>query len=456
MGISQVHNCVFGCSVKYNELKEEYDTLKPKYNECYIDNESYKQALKTLERQKVWFQKNQLKYDEKISVLESDLEIAKIDLKRTEKEKADVVNENLVLKQKLDEEIAKHKQWLISGDNLASVLYGSQAVNSGIGLGFKKYVGLEARNDLGKTTSAGLANYVKEGKLHAVPGPIRGEHMPTDLSISVDFYGSHHLYGKKSSDLPDPTSQINDFVSCSDSDKSSDQGSTSYASCDSSDKSDLPKIIPKTIPKTSPKTPYKPIRVTAPLKTVPSEDLLFHSLQNNSFSSVKNNFVYGCDLNNFSCYGTSFNMNKSSKKKKCFVYGSKFHLIKDCTYHEQRMGDCQRKPRPMWNNVNNIPSFVPHQQKHNSADKHSWRRTVDRQYSQPTSSYFYNDYWPRHVDFMRVNKGNWDTAGKSSAGCSWTKKGPKFQYRPKNNSGSYQSAWPTCNDPQGRLKSEMA
>jgi hypothetical protein len=145
----------------------------------------------------------------------------------------------------------------MSGDNLASLLYGIQAVNSGIGLGFKKYVGLEARNDLGKSTPAGLANYVKEGNLHAVFGPIRGEHMPTDLSISIDFDGSHHLYGKKSSDLPDPDSKSTDFVSCSDSDKSSDQGSTTYTSCDSSEKS----YLPKNSPKPTPKTPYKPVRV---------------------------------------------------------------------------------------------------------------------------------------------------------------------------------------------------
>ena len=274
MGISQVHNCVFGCSERYNELKEAYDELKPKYNECYVEVKAYKQALKTLERQKIWFQKNQLAYDEKIRVLESDLECTRIDLKCTEKEKANVVSENQVLKEKLDEEVARHKTWLMSGDNLDSLLYGSQSINSGIGLGFKKYVGLEARNDLGKFTLAGLANYVKEEKLHAVSGPIRGEHMPTDLSISIDFDGSHHLYGKKSSDLPDPDCKSNDFVSCFDSDKSSDQGSTSYTSCDSSDKSDLP----KTSPKTSPKTPYKPVRVTADPKTVSSEDLLFNSL----------------------------------------------------------------------------------------------------------------------------------------------------------------------------------
>ena len=53
MGISQVHNYVFGCSVRYNDLKQEFDELKPKYNECYVEVEAYKKALKTLERQKV-------------------------------------------------------------------------------------------------------------------------------------------------------------------------------------------------------------------------------------------------------------------------------------------------------------------------------------------------------------------------------------------------------------------
>ncbi|WP_254485980.1 hypothetical protein, partial [Salmonella enterica] len=34
MGLSQVHNCIFGCSIRYNELKEEYDAMKPKFDEC--------------------------------------------------------------------------------------------------------------------------------------------------------------------------------------------------------------------------------------------------------------------------------------------------------------------------------------------------------------------------------------------------------------------------------------
>lgn len=262
--------------------------------------------------------------------------------------------------------------------------------------------------------------------------------------------------------MPDPIIKSTDFVSCCDSDKSSDEGSTSYASCDSSEKSDLPKTTPKTtsktIHKTSPKTPHKPAGVTADYKTVSSEDLFSNSLQNNITSYVKNNSVNNCGLNAFSCYGTSFSLNKSSKKKKCFVCESKFHLIKDCTFHEQRMGVCfsQGKPRQMWKNVNEIPSFIPHQQKSNSAEKHSsWRRTSTRPYVRPTSSFFSNGYWPSQFDSIYYCGGYWDTAVKPSAGCSWTKKGPNLHYRPKNNGGSKTSTWPTSNDPQGRLKSAM-
>lgn len=404
MGLpSQVHNCFFGCSERYNELKEAYDELKPKYNECYVEVEAYKQALKTLERQKIWFQKNQPAYDEKIRVLESDLECTRIDLKRTEKEKANIVSENQVLKEKLDEEVARHKTWLMSGDNLASLLYGSQSVNSGIGLGFKKYVGLKARNDLGKSTPAGLANYVKERELHAVPGPIRGEHMPTDLSITIDFDGSHHLYGKKSSDLPDPDSKSTDLVSCSDSDKSSDQGSTTYISCDSSEKSDSPrqslKITPKSkVADNEPKT-----------KTVTY--------------SVKHNFLSSFVSDKFVCNKQSCVKDKSFKKKYCFVCGSKSHLIKDCDFHEKRMGVCadQKRPRSMWTNVNDIPPYVPQATHKTSRPKPAdkpvsadrsflahWKRHVARPFYIPTSTYFQNGFWPGYYNPRYMGGGGQD------------------------------------------------
>ncbi|GKD68875.1 hypothetical protein Tco_1322965, partial [Tanacetum coccineum] len=42
--------------------------------------------------------------------------------------------------------------------------------------------------------------------------------------------------------------------------------------------------------------------------------------------------------------------------KTCFVCGSKFHLIKDCDFYETQL---ELHNKPMWNNVANIPSFVP-------------------------------------------------------------------------------------------------
>ena len=51
MGISpQVSNCVFGCNIKYDALKEAYDEIEPKYKECYIQAQAYKEAVRTLEQ----------------------------------------------------------------------------------------------------------------------------------------------------------------------------------------------------------------------------------------------------------------------------------------------------------------------------------------------------------------------------------------------------------------------
>ena len=128
------------------------------------------------------------------------------------------------------------------------------------------------------------------------------------------------------------------------------------------------------------------------------------------------------------------------------------------------MGGCvsQNKPRPLWNNIDNIRPFVPQAtpniSRYNSVNASSqfpWRRSVARPYVKPTSSYFQNGYWPGYFNSMYVGRGYWATAVKPSAGCSWTQKGPNFQWRHKNNGGSYTSTWPNSYNPQGRLKSVM-
>lgn len=83
------------------------------------------------------------------------------------------------------------------------------------------------------------------------------------------------------------------------------------------------------------------------------------------------------------------------------------------------MGVCadQKRPRPMWNNINVIPSFVP-QATHttsrpNLADKlvsacrqvsagrpfsASWKRHVARPFFRNNNTYFQNGYWPGFYD----------------------------------------------------------
>ena len=86
----------------------------------------------------MWFQQNQLAYEEKIRVLKRDLEITSNELKFTEKEKARIESEKDVLQDKLDKEVTRHNEWLVSGNKLSSLLYGSKYITSEIGLGFKK------------------------------------------------------------------------------------------------------------------------------------------------------------------------------------------------------------------------------------------------------------------------------------------------------------------------------
>jgi hypothetical protein len=61
MGISpQVSTCVCDCDSKYTTLKKEYDELKPKYNACFIEAATYKEAFKTLEQKRCGFSKIKL------------------------------------------------------------------------------------------------------------------------------------------------------------------------------------------------------------------------------------------------------------------------------------------------------------------------------------------------------------------------------------------------------------
>nr|GEZ59261.1 hypothetical protein [Tanacetum cinerariifolium] len=71
--------------------------------------------------------------------------------------------------------------------------------------------------------------------MKAVPPPLSGDY--TSLSNHIDLDESQMSYGTKSSTSCDSKSISNDFVSCDDSDKSSEVNTNDFASSDSSVKS---------------------------------------------------------------------------------------------------------------------------------------------------------------------------------------------------------------------------
>lgn len=174
---SQVPNCVFGCDKKYNALKEAYDDMEPKYKDCYIQAQAFKEAVKTLEQQMVWFQQNQLAYDEKIRVLKRDLEMTSNELKFSEKEKAKVELELQELKVKFDNEVAGRMKWQQGSKHLDRIIDSCQSIKSRRALGYGGYVGpdevydpndysvLDPEPPLQFQTPV---KYVKKGEMHTV------------------------------------------------------------------------------------------------------------------------------------------------------------------------------------------------------------------------------------------------------------------------------------------------
>nr|GEV99418.1 ribonuclease H-like domain-containing protein [Tanacetum cinerariifolium] len=123
----------------------------------------------------------------------------------------------------------------------------SMSVRTKVGLGFNNYI---MENELGWDDSAfsvfttnsedvegrPLFNrFAKADSMKAVLTPLSGDY--TSLSDHIDLDESHMSYGTKSSTSSDSKSVSNDFVSCDDSDKSSEVNTNDFAFSDSSIKS---------------------------------------------------------------------------------------------------------------------------------------------------------------------------------------------------------------------------
>ncbi|GJT40024.1 putative ribonuclease H-like domain-containing protein [Tanacetum coccineum] len=421
MGISpKVQNCPLGCDSKINDLNNMYNNLDRLYNDCYIKVQAYQNAVKTLESQKDWYHKTQIALEEKIRILSANLENTTNTLSYTEKLHDQAQKEKKEWEVKFEATLARFEKWKESSKNLKKLINSSMSTRTKIGLGFKEYFGKDEVFDL-STPSVMYPEpveevkplyswFVKAGEMHAVPPSITGTYMPTPYKSDIEE--TQVSYGSKSDNKTSETlSESNDFVSCDNSDKSSD--SETYASCDS-----------------SLKTKTKDFPPAVDIKTLPESDVEDpnSTAGSPSFSCLENVKSPRIFCNKSGMNNRNVCKNNSVRVKKCFVCGSKLHLIKDCDFYQcVDSVPCKSKAASLPAGSRNSPASDtaggsdPAASRNrpavNSAGRPvsaGWLNPAARPYFRPSSVYFNNMNWPNLYDPMYMNKGRWGTAGDPS------------------------------------------
>ncbi|GJS81753.1 putative ribonuclease H-like domain-containing protein [Tanacetum coccineum] len=181
------------------------------------------------------------------------------------------------------------------------------------------------------------------GCLHSPPPPLSGDYTP--LSDHIDLDESQMSYGTKSSTSSDSNSVSNDFVSCDNSDKSSEVNTNDFASSDSSVKSSEPKS--NKVGGVREGRDAGRCSQTSSVSTSESEA----EIESNVGTPIQEPIIAG-----------HFRKNASSVSKLCFVCGSSTHLIKDCDFYEKQMANKTVGngvgPVHSRNNVNHQNQFV--------------------------------------------------------------------------------------------------
>ncbi|GJW06269.1 putative ribonuclease H-like domain-containing protein [Tanacetum coccineum] len=384
-------------------------------------------------------------------------------LKYTKKLNEQAKLEKLDYMAKLKESKARFDKWKYSSKNLDKLIHSSMSSRSKFGLGFGETFGSDEVFDLSApsifdTTPKDVAEkplydmFLKTVGMHVVPPPITGTFMPPSNNPDID--DTQFTYGSKSKNNFETNFVSNDFVSCDNSNKSSDSETTDFPSCVSSVKS-LSSKTNEPLASTPSSVDFKTITETADQQPSSTKD-------NPSFSFNENVKPPRNLCNKSGTNSRSPCKRKSFVSKTCFVCGSKFHLIKDCDFYEKQL---ELNNKPMWTNVANIPSFVPkaasvpadsrNRQTFVPAGSRNrptsvpagrpfsagWNNNAARPMTRPTSHYFQHFRRPGYYNHLNMDEERWRTAVKPSAGCSWRIQRPNMQWGSKNNGGSHQSTW---------------
>ncbi|GJY54920.1 putative ribonuclease H-like domain-containing protein [Tanacetum coccineum] len=326
---------------------------------------------------------------------------------------------------KFEATLARFEKWKESSKNLKKLINSSMSTRTKIGLGFKEYFGKDEVFDL---STPSVFN----------PEPVEEDKPLYSWFVKVS-YGS-----KSDNNISDTISESNDFVSCDNSDKSSD--SETHASCDSSLKTQTKDIPPAVDIQTLPESDVEDPNSTTGSpsfscsENVKSPRIICNKSGVNNRKVCKNNFV---------------------RVKKCFVCGSKLHLIKDCDFYNcVDYVPCKSKAASVPAGSRNSSASVPADRSDPAASRNrpavnpadrphpagwskrpatvsagrpvsaGWLNPAARPFFRPSS--VYNTNWSNIYDPMI--KGRWGTAGDPStdndigivdSGCSRSMTGNK-------------------------------
>nr|GEZ70635.1 ribonuclease H-like domain-containing protein [Tanacetum cinerariifolium] len=476
---SEVHKCPFGCDNKYNELKKQYNELSEQNNEYFIQVQSYKNSLKTLEKQKRVLQQNQLTLEDKIRVLSIELENTSNLLKHSKRINDDFETAKKDLQTKLDNHLVQtENENELGWDDSAFSIFTTNSED------------VEGRPI--------FYRFTKTDSMKAVPPPLSGDY--TSLSDHIDLDESQTSYGTKSSTFCDSKSVSNDFVSCDDSDKSSEVNTNDFSSSNSSVKSleHQPNDSSSYASTSSVSTSVNEAEIESNVGIPIKEPIIVQDLPSftcNSSDKNEHTSRTSCNKNGyFNEKACHFRKNASFVSKLCFVCGSGTHLIKDCDFYEKQManktvgvgvGHVHRmnkvnhpnqfvlqdvllrtgkvtippaRPQPVPTGKpkvfalvlagkQNMPFSVPTNRGYSPLVISGWWKSTARlkpHFSRPTSPYFqiYTPYVPTmYYKHMKYGGDRWATPVKPSAGCSWKSHRKGLYWVPKNNSGSYTSTY---------------
>ncbi|GJS64772.1 putative ribonuclease H-like domain-containing protein, partial [Tanacetum coccineum] len=452
MGVtSEVHNCPFGCDNKYNELQKQHNELNEQNSEYFIQVQAYKNSLKTLEKQKRVLQKNQLTLEDKIRVLSIELENTTNLLKHSERINAIAETAKKELQTKLDNHLVQIEKWRTSSKNLFRLIDSSMSVRTKVGLGFNNYI---SENELGWDDSAfsvfttnseevegrPLFNrFAKADSMKAVPPPLSGDYTP--LSDHIDLDESQMSYGTKSSTSGDSNSVSNDFVSCDNSDKSSEVNTNDFASSDSSVKSSEPKSNDSTscASTSSVSTSESEAEIESNVGTPIQEPIIVQDLPSfscNSSDKNENTSRTSCNKNGyFNKKAGHFRKNASSVSKNNVNHQNQFvpqavllrtGKVNIPPARPQLVPTGKPKvPAPVPTGRQNRPFPVPTDRGYSPSVTFGWWKSTARPMpylNRPTSSYFqtYTPYIPQmYYNHMKYGGVRWATAVNPSAGCFW-------------------------------------